>query len=357
MLYYTGLIPYAGPYATFMAHGCGEPATMTSQCWKHFNKAYNLAGSWSQGLASHRSSQTSIQRNRRMDKLRSRFPSSSEGELSSSEDELNRDNVPDRGTKSTSEGSGTVATLQPSFGSEALNTHEVVPASPTSTGTTTIKADVTRTDPTTLVRLDKEPDYDPDNKYGSFCTGNSSLDYAVLPNANGGGCLPLGSNLERWLNRADVKAALHVNVTHAPLGGSWTECTEGHGWSYATSETNVVTAYYEPLFRHLDASRFRVLVYSGIEDIGVVTPAETQQCVAELSAAAVGNRTQHWQPWRRDGTPLGYWEAHERLTFATIKGAGHMAPTNQPVAAAQMLYRWLLHNDLGHSATDRLFAK
>lgn len=160
--------------------------------------------------------------------------------------------------------------------------------------------------------------------------------------------------MEEWINRADVKAALHV--VHQPFGGSWVECAGDYDWSYSTSGENKVTAYYEPLFHNLPADRFKVLIFSGIEDIAVVTPAETQQCVAEISTAAVGERTQDWAPWRRNGSPIGYWEAYERLTYATIKGAGHMAPTNQPVAAAQMLYRWLNHNDLSIPVEESLFA-
>jgi len=356
MLYYTGLIPYAGPYASFMTLGCGEPATMTNKCWTHFNKAYNLAGSWSQGLAeaqvqrigdsdqqlggrstapSQRRSQSSIQRNRRMDRLRARF-----GNPRTSEDESQQHGKhASHGRRAGSMGAA-ANTLDPSSESEPPSAHSMVAVAANTNAT---------------ARLDDEPDYDPDNKYGSFCTGNSSLDHAVLPNANGDRCLPLGSHLEQWLNRSDVQWALHV--AHAPLGGAWTECASAHGWSYETSGTNVVKAYYEPLFQKLNASRFRVLVYSGIEDIGVVTPAETQQCVAELHSSAVGNHTRQWGPWRRDGTPLGYWEASERLTFATIKGAGHMAPTNQPVASAQMLYRWLHHNDLEHPVREGLFVE
>lgn len=83
-----------------------------------------------------------------------------------------------------------------------------------------------------------------------------------------------------------------------------------------------------------------MLIYSGIEDIGVVTPAETQQCLAELGESSRGKPTNAWEVWRLDGTPLGYWQAWERLTFATVKGAGHMVPTNQPLTSMQMLYRW-----------------
>ena len=72
--------------------------------------------------------------------------------------------------------------------------------------------------------------------------------------------------------------------------------------------------------------------------------------LAELGERSRGKPTTAWEPWRLDGTPLGYWQSWERLTYATVKGAGHMAPTNQPLSTFEMLHRWLGQDSLADPA-------
>jgi carboxypeptidase C (cathepsin A) len=59
-----------------------------------------------------------------------------------------------------------------------------------------------------------------------------------------------------------------------------------------------------------------------------------------------------WRPWTkadRSGEPavLGYvTEYAHNFSYATIKGAGHMAPTFRPAAALEMLTRFLTRRSL-----------
>jgi len=335
MLYYTGLIPYEGPYAEFVENDCGQHNEMPASCFTAFNAAYELPGTWSQGIADSdpdgvnatrtfsgsRRVRLKRMRNERMRRLRARF------------------GVPEPRPERS-------ASRRPARPDSSLQ--------PDSDTAPSAVAGERRAEAARVGKLDAvddmEPDYDPDHKYGSFCTGNGTLEFATLPNAMGEGCHSLGGNGQEYLNRADVQEALHV--TQMPAAGYWSECTDGDWWQYEQPwpPVNVLTAYYEPLFAELPASQFRVLIYSGVEDIGVVTLAETQQCLAELGASSRGKATAAWAPWRMNGSPLGYWQAWERLTYATVKGAGHMAPTNQPASTFEMLYRWWGSNNLTNAS-------
>jgi serine carboxypeptidase-like clade II len=48
-----------------------------------------------------------------------------------------------------------------------------------------------------------------------------------------------------------------------------------------------------------------------------------------------------WHPWHVDGQVGGYRLGYEGLTFATVRGAGHMVPYTQPSRALE-LFRWFL---------------
>jgi len=192
--------------------------------------------------------------------------------------------------------------------------------------------------------LPEEPTYDPDNKYESFCTENGTLAWATHPNSNSGECTALGDRKTDYLNRKDVQAALNVNTSVSPAFGEWETCVSDTQWLFESSYANVLTSYYQPI---LEARPdFRVLVYSGDEDIATVPHTETQQCLSELVDAMALKESKQWGPWTRDGITLGYWEQYTRYSFATIKGAGHLAPTNQPMIAYEALHRWLASSNL-----------
>eukprot|EP00928_Gymnodinium_smaydae_P083175 TRINITY_DN66423_c0_g1_i1.p1 TRINITY_DN66423_c0_g1~~TRINITY_DN66423_c0_g1_i1.p1 ORF type:complete len:518 (-),score=31.33 TRINITY_DN66423_c0_g1_i1:218-1771(-) len=194
-----------------------------------------------------------------------------------------------------------------------------------------------------LTSTQTEPAFDSDHKYQSFCTDNHTLSFADLPFWKSPLCHPLGDpgRLHDFLNRRDVQDALHIQ--HAPLGGEWIDCTSDPRWNYNISNVNILKTYYEPLFAALPPSKFSVLIFSGDEDIATVPHATTQRCLAELPPM---NQTQAWTPYRHNGIVIGYWEAYERYTFATVKGAGHTVAQYQPLAGYQLFSRWLTRKNL-----------
>merc|ERR1711988_406830 len=101
----------------------------------------------------------------------------------------------------------------------------------------------------------------------------------------------------------EVMDVLGVNKSMI-LGGNWQECAGGNAgsanWAYYSSNANTITSYYEPLFEMFDKEKFKVLVYSGDEDIATVPHPETQQCLAEMSDVK-GERIFEWGNWRING--------------------------------------------------------
>jgi hypothetical protein len=144
-----------------------------------------------------------------------------------------------------------------------------------------------------------------------------------------------------WLNRADVRAALHVD----PSAGEWAMCTNKLKYSF-----NDVVASMVPLHRKLmshTAPPLRVLIYSGDVD-GIVPTAGTRAWVESLAWPVAAP----WRAWNcssghRGVQTAGYVEVFDTpalpagLTFATVRGAGHMVPTTQGARAAHLFARWM----------------
>lgn len=133
-----------------------------------------------------------------------------------------------------------------------------------------------------------------------------------------------------WLNRPEVRDALHA----APLGTvpEWQPCSD-----YLLYRLDTVAL--APTHERLLAAGLRGLVYSGDHDM-IVPHTGTRRWVFGLP----GHDKLHGQfgPWTIDGQIAGF-VAHFRsgLTFATVKGAGHMVPQTNPATALELLDRFL----------------
>ncbi|KAI0092563.1 Alpha/Beta hydrolase protein [Irpex rosettiformis] len=55
---------------------------------------------------------------------------------------------------------------------------------------------------------------------------------------------------------------------------------------------------------------------------------------------------QAWRDWTVDGEKAGETKSSGGLTFATIRGAGHMVPHDKPVESFAMISRWVARRDL-----------
>ena len=65
----------------------------------------------------------------------------------------------------------------------------------------------------------------------------------------------------------------------------------------------------------------------------------------EWSAQEV-HRTARVRDWHVDGEVAGWLRSGGGLTFATVYGAGHLVPFDQPSRALHMANRWLADEEL-----------
>lgn len=160
----------------------------------------------------------------------------------------------------------------------------------------------------------------------------------VLDNATLGLYVPRAGDvnvLAAWtayLNRDDARTALRAAP---PPAGAWINCS--HFVAYTRLMRDNAAQY-----RRAIARGWRTLVYSGDVDIGVIPTHMTQVCVLAVNATL----TAPWRPWTVDGATAGYVEAYEggNFTFATVKGAGHEVPAYAPLAAFQLMQRFVIGN-------------
>lgn len=140
-----------------------------------------------------------------------------------------------------------------------------------------------------------------------------------------------------YLNRDDVKAALHVpNAYRYSDGNSTVEKYLLEDWMRGT-----VKAWVETM---LDSGKYRIMFYSGQNDLILAAPAcqnflfSLQWSGASAFAAAQRNV---WRLSPSDSAPAGYATSAAGLTYVTVRGAGHLLPQDQPERGFDMITRFI----------------
>ncbi|KAM3343018.1 serine carboxypeptidase-like 34 [Capsicum galapagoense] len=144
----------------------------------------------------------------------------------------------------------------------------------------------------------------------------------------------LSDYTEIYMNRPDVQAALHANITKIPY--PWTHCSNNITfWSDAPSSML-------PAIKKLIDGGLRVWVYSGDTD-GRIPVTSTRLTLRKLGLKI----TEDWTPWYTNNKQVGGWTvAYDGLFFVTIRGAGHQVPTFKPKQALQLVRHFLSNKKL-----------
>ncbi|XP_061600013.1 cathepsin A-like [Cololabis saira] len=130
-----------------------------------------------------------------------------------------------------------------------------------------------------------------------------------------------------WLNRGDVRKALHIPDILPP----WDLCSDAVGDQYKTLYSTMKEVYLKLLSLGL-----RALVYNGDTDMACNFLGD-RWFVEELGIQA----TSIYQTWIHENQVAGFYQQFGNITFLTVKGAGHMVPQWAPSPALHMFQSFI----------------
>lgn len=135
-----------------------------------------------------------------------------------------------------------------------------------------------------------------------------------------------------WANSQASRVALHIKKETVQ---EWQRCNLN--LDYTVDIKNAAQYHL-----NVTSRRYRALVYNGDHDM-IVPFMSTRKWIRSLNYPI----TDKWRSWHVDGQVAGYTEFYsEDLTFATVKGAGHEAPSNKPKECFAMFQRWIFGKPL-----------
>lgn len=160
---------------------------------------------------------------------------------------------------------------------------------------------------------------------------NGTATRQALLKMNGGYDWDCGGDVASWITSAPVRKALHLDAA-----------SEGSSFDYSCSGPASITLWPEL------AQKIRVLIYNGDAD-SCVPYNGNEDWVGSLEEKGVIKETSPWTPWftSNKASPAGYVTRYQApgasvdFSFATIRLAGHMAPTFQPEPSLVMLSNFL----------------
>ena len=130
------------------------------------------------------------------------------------------------------------------------------------------------------------------------------------------------------MNNASVRTALHIPET-AP---KWDLCNGDINGNYTPYANGSIEIYVNL------RGKYKVLKYSGDTDMAVPTYG-TKQWIDNLNWPI----SKEWKQFFIDGQVGGYTEYHDdgKFIFATIHGAGHMAPQWRPAPTYHAVFNFI----------------
>ncbi|VVA92516.1 unnamed protein product [Arabis nemorensis] len=139
-----------------------------------------------------------------------------------------------------------------------------------------------------------------------------------------------------YLNQAKVQEAMHANTTKLPY--AWKLCSDSSdSWIEKDKLGSLI-----PTLKELISEGVRVWLYNG--DLDATVPHTSTMDVLQSMNLTVDKI---WRTWFSEGEVGGYTEKYkEKITYATVRGAGHMVPTDQPIRAFTLFTSFIRNNPL-----------
>ncbi|CAA6657683.1 unnamed protein product [Spirodela intermedia] len=135
--------------------------------------------------------------------------------------------------------------------------------------------------------------------------------------------------IKSWVDNDAVREALGVRKGSI---GEWNRCQKYIKANYGFDVPSSV-----PYHLNVTSKGFRSLVYSGDHDLEINFMG-TQAWIRSFNFSIVDD----WRPWLVNGQVAGYTRAYaNNLTFATVKGAGHVVTEYKRKETWAMFERWI----------------
>lgn len=139
-----------------------------------------------------------------------------------------------------------------------------------------------------------------------------------------------GQPIIDYLNEKDVRDALHIPSSYK----QWDLCNSDQNWNY--SPLRIGSQWiWEGL-----KGQYRMLKFSGNTD-GAVPTTGTRNWIDSMNVDIHEEQRTWFIPGQ--STAAGVITEYDGLTFATVHGAGHMAPQFKPAQTYHLIFNWLKH--------------
>ncbi|XP_019166711.1 PREDICTED: serine carboxypeptidase-like 11 isoform X3 [Ipomoea nil] len=179
-----------------------------------------------------------------------------------------------------------------------------------------------------IIQMTRGLDLIPDEIYKSYqeCGGNLICLLNFLKIGQGQELISL------WANDDSVQEALHIRKGSIE---KWVQCRDDLPFNRTVLDSR-------PYYAILSMKGYRSLIYSGDHDLFVCS-LSTEAWTKSLGYSIIDD----WRPWFMNNQIVGYTRTFSNnMTYAKIKGSGHIAPVYTPLECFIMFKRWISYEKL-----------
>ncbi|KAF8939722.1 Cell death protease [Dissophora ornata] len=138
--------------------------------------------------------------------------------------------------------------------------------------------------------------------------------------------------MKQYLTRGDVLTALHATGADVP----WTECSTRVGSALRFDDSTPAVTLMPGILE-----RTNVLLFSGDADL-ICNHIGTEYMISNMTwQGARGFQNAPDIHWTVDNVPSGVWRQERNLTYVLLYNASHMVPYDAPLAALDMMNRFM----------------
>ncbi|KAI1286072.1 Lysosomal protective protein [Halotydeus destructor] len=136
------------------------------------------------------------------------------------------------------------------------------------------------------------------------------------------------SYVAKYLNQPEVRAALHIS----PEAATWDVCSEAVEEGYS----NIYSTMKPQILELVNSGKLRGLIYNGDVDMACNFLGD-EWFVDNLGLKLVDD----YRKWHYNNQVAGFVKHYQHLIYVTVKGSGHMVPTDKPGQALQLIINFI----------------